>query len=73
MAAEVGFLLIFTNIEAVRFGKDFPVKSADFIARRVGSVLFKFNAESFVRGTVQSRAKAFHYPSCQNLMVGQTG
>ena len=41
--ADIGFLLIFPNIEAVRFGKDFPTKSADFIARRVGSVLFKFS------------------------------
>ena len=48
MAAKVGFLLIFAYIEAVRFSKNFPVKSANFITRRVGSVLFKFNTESFV-------------------------
>ena len=70
VAPEVGFLLVFADVETVALAVYLPVQVPDLVTGDVLAVLFELDAETLVRRPVQARAKAFHHPFGQYLMVG---
>jgi hypothetical protein len=71
--AEVGFLVVFADVEAVGAAEDFPVEAADFIALDIGAVLAEFDREAFVGRGVEAGGEAFDDGSGEELQVLQAG
>ena len=58
-ALEVGFLFVFFDVEAVRFGPDLPVEMPRVVAGRVFAMRRELDGEAVVGRTVLARDKPF--------------
>jgi hypothetical protein len=57
--AEVGFIFILPNVEAIGFAEKFPIDRSNLIAFDVLPVLFKLDAGAFVRRSMSTNGDAF--------------
>ena len=67
--AEVRFLLVFSNVKAVRTAENAPVDVPDFVAGNVLAVLLELDAEALVGRAVHAGAEAFDDLPGDNLEV----
>ena len=72
VASQVGFFLVFADVESIGFSVDLPVEVADFIPGDVLPVLLELYAKPLVRRSVQTGTKSFNDSFGQNLMVGES-
>lgn len=71
--AEIGFLVVFADVEAIGAAEDLPVETADFIALDVGAVLAEFDGEAFVGRGVETGGEAFDNGAGEELQMLQAG